>query len=247
MQGLLQKNGKKVSLAYEFFQDNFGMGGVNLVSFLGLRKYKVSMFTLIIADEIIISEGVKIGAFNLIICKSLQLGKCSKIGNFNFIKGRFSVDMGVNAKIGNFNRISCSSKVEYHPVKFKMGDSAHVVSNHLFDMTDNVTLGSHTVIAGAGTQFWTHSYYITEEGKEIRVDAPVSVGRRCYVGARCVILSGVDICDGVTVGAMTCVSKSIMKTGVYVGGPIRYLPKDPEFLKKLGSPSVGNSVYRKHN
>ena len=49
----------------------------------------------------------------------------------------------------------------------------------------------------------------------------VRVGRHCIVGAGSLILPGVDLADGCSVGAMSLVTKSTEPWGIYVGTPAR--------------------------
>ena len=53
--------------------------------------------------------------------------------------------------------------------------------------------------------------------------APVTLGRHVIVGSGTVILPGVIIGDGSSVGAMSLVTKSLGEWGVYVGSPVKRL------------------------
>lgn len=167
----------------------------------------------------------------------------ANIGMLNVFKGNFSVELDESAKIGNFNKFSCSSKAYYHDVLLKMHKGAHIINSHLFDMTDNITLGERSVIAGSGTQFWTHSYYLNKDDRDIRVDSPIEIGNRVYIGARSCILSGVRISDNIIVGAMTCVSKSLDKEGCYVSAGIRYI-ENKDSNRDFGIPCCDGRIYR---
>lgn len=46
-------------------------------------------------------------------------------------------------------------------------------------------------------------------------------GDNVVIGAGSVVIGPVDICDNVTIGAMSLVNKSISEPGVYVGVPVR--------------------------
>ncbi len=46
---------------------------------------------------------------------------------------------------------------------------------------------------------------------------PVTIGDRCWIGARAVVLAGVTICDDAVVAAGSVVTRSIDEPGMYAG------------------------------
>ena len=117
----------------------------------------------------------------------------------------------------------------------------------LLDMTDSITIGESSMLAGADTQIWTHSFLFSKtEKKYARIDSPVVIGKHCYIGARCTILSVVNIADAITVGACTCVSKSLNVQGLYTSQDLKYKKFDPdERMENLGRPVMNTFIYRK--
>lgn len=61
---------------------------------------------------------------------------------------------------------------------------------------------------------------------------PVQLGNNVFVGAKTVILPGVNIGDNVIIAANSCVSKSIPAGEVWGGVPAHFLMKTEEFLEK---------------
>ncbi|BDW84196.1 acetyltransferase [Roseicyclus marinus] len=53
--------------------------------------------------------------------------------------------------------------------------------------------------------------------------APVTVGRHVIIGSGSVVLPGVEIGEGVAVGALSLVTKSLDAWGIYAGNPARRL------------------------
>ena len=49
----------------------------------------------------------------------------------------------------------------------------------------------------------------------------VMIGKHVVIGSNCVVLPGVNLCDGCSVGAMSLVNKSIDECYVYAGIPIK--------------------------
>lgn len=173
--------------------------------------------------------------------------KDSVIRNLNFIRGNFSLLMEEKAIIGNMNKFSSISRSTYQSVVLSLGKRCHVVGNHLFDMTSSISIGEHTTLGGVSTQIWTHGFYKSSKMENSpRIDASVKIGSNCYIGARCSIMPGVEIADDITVGAQTCVSKSLSKSGLYVSQPIRYIDFDVvKAIENLRGSEVAPNVYNK--
>ena len=53
------------------------------------------------------------------------------------------------------------------------------------------------------------------------VSGNVTTGVRVLMGAGALVLENLRVCDDVTIGAMACITKDIVKMGVYVGTPAR--------------------------
>jgi UDP-3-O-[3-hydroxymyristoyl] glucosamine N-acyltransferase len=66
----------------------------------------------------------------------------------------------------------------------------------------NCVIGAHTVIAGC-----------------VGIAGSVRIGKRCRIGGKAGITGHLEICDGVTVSAMTLITKSITKPGTYTSVP----------------------------
>jgi UDP-3-O-[3-hydroxymyristoyl] glucosamine N-acyltransferase len=65
----------------------------------------------------------------------------------------------------------------------------------------NVVIGEHTVIAGC-----------------VGIAGSTTIGKRCMIGGAAGFIGHLGVCDGVTVSAMTLVTKSITKPGTYTAG-----------------------------
>ena len=152
--------------------------------------------------------------------------------------------MGEQTRIDNQNKISGPKNYkEFVPV-FTMKDRATMVVKHTLDITDDLTIGYHTTLAGVGTQIWTHAFYKAAT-RSAKVLGKVEIGSNCYIGAGVVICAGVKIADNVAVGANATVSKDLTKAGLYVSQPLRYIEYDAEKkIESLGEPTE-DGVYRK--
>ena len=63
--------------------------------------------------------------------------------------------------------------------------------------------------------------------------APVSLGRHVIVGSGSVILPGVVVGEGSSVGALSLVTKSLEPWGVFFGAPVRRLKSRSQRLLAL--------------
>lgn len=71
---------------------------------------------------------------------------------------------------------------------------------------------------------------------------PVRLGRHVIIGANSVILPGVDIADGCSVGAMSLIHKSTEPWGIYVGSPARRIRNRSDNLLKLEAQYLGTKA-----
>lgn len=202
-------------------------------------------FSIIICDEIELTDNSSIGHLNLIKCNKLLM-KGGEIQHLNFIKGCFSVKMFERSWINNQNKISALGKT-YHDVSLILEEGAKIGVKHLLDMTDSITIGKNSMLAGADTQIWTHNFYFSKNSSKMaREDAPVIIGTNCYIGARCTIMAGVNISNAITVGANSCISKSLSKQGLYVGQGLRFIEFDPDKkMDDLGVPIYKDFIFKR--
>ena len=57
----------------------------------------------------------------------------------------------------------------------------------------------------------------------VNIAKPITVGKKCWIGAGAIIMPGVTIGDGTVVGAGSVVTKSLPERVVAVGNPARIL------------------------
>lgn len=193
-------------------------------------------FSLVLCKDFHLGDDCSIGHFNIIQTESFACGNGAFIGYFNVVRGHIDVSLGDKIEIFKQNKIS-APMFNVATSRFVMLDCARIAVKHIFDLTHNVTLGRGVCVAGVGSQFWTHSFYYSPSSyNRVRVDKPVVVGDHCYIGSMAIVCAGVEICDGVTIGAGTCVAKSIALSGLYVGGAIRHIEgfNADEVINRLG-------------
>lgn len=187
-------------------------------------------FSWIDCDNVLLHDFSKIGHGNYINCRTLVLRESSYIQNFNQIKGDIWVFLLKNAGIGNINKIMRAKRgVTWGRSVLRLGIYSKITSKHIVDCTRSVRLGNYSTIAGLASQIWTHGYIHAPSGLErFRIDGSVTIGNNVYIGSASVINAAVKINNGITVGACSCVSKSLLEPGLYVSQALRKIESDYE-------------------
>lgn len=101
-----------------------------------------------------------------------------------------------------------------------------VDDTHIY-VGDYTMFGPNVTIATAG-----HPILPELREKVYQYNAPVSIGRNCWIGAGVVIVPGITIGDNTVIGAGSVVTKDIPPNVVAVGNPCRILREINENDKK---------------
>ncbi len=105
-----------------------------------------------------------------------------------------------------------------------------VDDTHIY-VGDYTMFGPNVTVATAG-----HPILPELRDKGYQYNAPIHIGRNCWVGAGAVILPGITVGDNVVVGAGSVVTKDLPSNVVAVGNPCRVLreigERDREFYFK---------------
>ncbi|KAH8909537.1 trimeric LpxA-like protein [Coniochaeta sp. PMI_546] len=110
----------------------------------------------------------------------------------------------------------------------KLGEGVYVNSGSTWIDTCTIEVGARTLI-GPNCSFYSGTHPLDpflrngtsgpESGK------PIKIGEDCWFGGNCVVLPGITIGKGVTVGAGSVVTKDVPDFVVVVGNPARILKK----------------------
>ena len=92
-----------------------------------------------------------------------------------------------------------------------------VDDTHIY-VGDYTMMGPNVTIATAG-----HPILPELREQQYQYNAPVHIGKCCWIGAGAIILPGVTIGDNVVVGAGSVVTKDLPSNVVAVGNPCRVL------------------------
>lgn len=92
-----------------------------------------------------------------------------------------------------------------------------VDDTHIY-VGDNTMFGPNVTVATAG-----HPINAELRSKGYQYNAPVRIGKNCWIGAGALIMPGVTIGDNVVIGAGSVVTKDIPSGVVAVGNPCKVL------------------------
>lgn len=106
------------------------------------------------------------------------------------------------------------------------GHRIFINANCTFQPAGSVEIGDDVYI-GSDVKFYTTIHPITPE-ERIKGEAtvrPIKIGAKVWIGGAAVILPGVEIGEGTTIGAGSVVTRSIPARCVAVGNPCRVIRK----------------------
>jgi maltose O-acetyltransferase len=127
---------------------------------------------------------------------------------------------------------ACGPDLNLHAgVAFGSGRHLHAANNvgigqgTVFNGRGEVYLGAHLTM-GPGCLFLTGSHEASSR-RPLREQAgivlPIRIGADVYLGARVILLPGVNVGDGAVVGAGAVVSKDVEPYTIVAGNPIRVI------------------------
>lgn len=210
-------------------------------------------FNLIITDKLELGDNVKISNLNLILIPKIMLANNAKLGYLNICKGPFDLILSNNAALGNKNYLTRGPLgLTYGKSVLKLGELTKITTGHHLDLTKSIIFGDFSILAGIGSQIWTHGYYHASNGKDrIRIDGSINIGDNVYIGSGSIFNPGVKVGKAIHLGAGSVISKNLEKPGMYVGHSLRFIYNDIDTIKnkleKINNYDLIESVYKKSN
>lgn len=114
-----------------------------------------------------------------------------------------------------------------------MTGSTIVCANH-------VTIGEHSIIGAETLIYDSFGHTYSEEtgwnSARALTGSPISIGKKCFIGTRCIIMGGVTIGDNCLVSAGTIVTSDIPAGHKAFGNPMQVVPL-PKALGGVGGES----------
>jgi len=118
-------------------------------------------------------------------------------------------------------------KVDYG-TNLRLGKGVYINFNCTFLDTCLITIGARTLI-GPGCSFYAATHpldpFLRNGTQGPELGKPITIGEDCWFGGSCIVLPGVTIGRGVTVGAGSVVTKDVPSFHVVAGNPARIIRK----------------------
>lgn len=149
------------------------------------------------------------------------------VGAKTRLESRVSVKRPTRLTFGKHCRIESYAffKIEDDRARVELGDYVFVGRGVEFDATVHLSIGAHSLIA-PGCFITDHAHNIaarTTIDSQGCSSAPTRIGKDVWIGARAVVLAGVNIGDGAVVGAGAVVTRDIAANAIAVGVPARVI------------------------
>lgn len=170
------------------------------------------------AGEIRIGEGVEMQDVDVRVNGVFELGDYSRLGS-SHIRGN-------NVVIGEHFFHTSGLKVggggrNYPDANLTIGDRCTFHDNFI-NVCEPVEIGNDVGFSNQ-VAIITHGYWLSVLDGHPTSFAGVKIGNGVIVGYRGLILMGVEIADGCVIGAQSVVTKNILKPGIYVGSPAKFI------------------------
>lgn len=183
-------------------------------------RSRVAAFTILHAERVSMASA-SIGPLNLIRLGELRMAEGALIGKLNFISRVRQLVLEPQACILTRNfiggthgtEVACGREALY------IGAESQISISCFIDVSDQITLGRNVVIAGAGTQFWTHGFDHLRQ----RCTGPIVINDNVFVGSASTLIQGVEVCANVVIGAGSVVHRRIEEPGSYASSQLRKL------------------------
>ncbi|MFY8106041.1 MAG: hypothetical protein ACOVKO_03930 [Elstera sp.] len=186
--------------------------------------------SLILVNRLALGKAARIGPGNFILARRILLRERAYIGYGNVILGPLCIGCAPMGAIGNRNVVlrTRAPSLALGAVLW-LGEGSKITAGHHIDLTRSIRFGEWSILAGKGSQVWTHGYIHLSTGpSRSRVDGRVTIGRNVYIGAGSVVGPGVTVASGVSVGALSSVASDLLEPGLWVSQKLRHIALTPE-------------------
>lgn len=148
-----------------------------------------------------------------------------------------AVTLGHNVRIDAFSTITTGTDGY-----IKVGSNTHIADGVKIlaasgvEIGDYVGIGPRAVILSVSDDYSGKSMVgpLAPEGSQGGKKEKVTINSFAVIGASSVVLPGVEIHEGVSVGALSMVSRDLSPWGIYFGAPVKFLgPRSQVMLRHL--------------
>lgn len=145
--------------------------------------------------------------------ENILIGDHVRIDDFCILSG--------NIKIGSYIHISAYSALYGGKAGIEINDFCGISARStIYAMTDDFS-GSYMV-----------GVMIDSKLRKV-IEAAVVLEKYVQIGAHCLVLPGVKLCEGVAVGGMSLINKNLDSWGIYAGVPCRFIKERKKDLLNL--------------
>jgi acetyltransferase-like isoleucine patch superfamily enzyme len=146
------------------------------------------------------------------------------LSNYPWVDGTIYADYGYNLKyVFSYQKVS-----ELSLMSSRIGDGVYINNNSTWIDTCTIEVGARTLI-GPNCSFFSGTHpldpFVRNGTSGPESGKPIKIGEDCWFGGNCIVLPGVTIGRGVTVGAGSVVTKDVPDYVVVAGNPARNLKK----------------------
>ncbi len=173
-----------------------------------------------------------------------------KLGKHCFIDGKPYIRLARGSTVRLGNNVTFISDRRHNPLLEQPVSIRTLSKDAIVDLADNVgisgsnlvccnriSIGEYTII-GPGTLIYDSEGhdYSPEVGwsqRKVRTGRPIQIGKKCFIGARCIIMSGVSIGDNCVIAAGSVITQDVPAGHKASGNPATFEPL-PKILGGVG-------------
>ena len=152
-----------------------------------------------------------------------------------YIDGPIKVDYGTNLRYSDLFPPGHRNDAHRLIHSLRIGKGVYINFNATFLDTCIISVGARTLI-GPNCSFYSGTHpldpFLRNGIKGPELGKPITIGEDCWFGGSVVVLPGVTIGRGVTVGAGSVVTKDVPDFTCVAGNPARFIrkiePKEPD-------------------
>lgn len=156
------------------------------------------------------------------------IGKFTKIGDYCTLSGlgNEGLHIGDYVSIGSYSRVVVSTDISNLGEFIRIGNRVGIGEFCSLGGSGGLTIGEDTIIAQyfsahpENHKFSDLTALIKEQGTTRKA---ISIGANCWIGTKVTVTAGVNIGDGVVIGAGSVVVNDIPDNAVVVGNPAKII------------------------
>ncbi len=164
-----------------------------------------------------------------------KVGINIQIAKNSTIIGLDNISLGNNIRIDGGVTLACASGYLNIGNYIHIGGNCHLACAGGVELNDFSSLSQGVKIYSASDDFSGEFFTnptVPKEFLNVRKET-ISIGRHVIIGAGSVVLPGVNIGEGSSIGALSLITKSLSEWGIYGGIPVKKIKeRKRDILKK---------------